>query len=113
MIFIFVTVCIVSQIEPRYVSTSRTSAVSIATTMPSSEATGDLARPNPETPRPWAFLDPSSVRSDDNVTELALMVGIRPAKLPFRVLLPYTHREEPRSGAVANDSFDLMWHAVW
>jgi Phosphate-selective porin O and P len=60
-----------------------------------------------------AYLDPSSTRSDDNVTELALMVGIRPAKLPFRVLLQYTHREEPRNVAVANDSLDLMWHAVW
>jgi hypothetical protein len=61
----------------------------------------------------FAWLEPSTAQTDDQVTELAAMVGWRPFKLPFRVLVQYTHRgEEPRV-AIANDSIDAMLHANW
>jgi hypothetical protein len=60
-----------------------------------------------------AYLDPSSTRLDDALIEVTAMVGYRPFKLPFRILLQFTHREEHKSVAIPNDSLDLMWHAVW
>jgi len=60
-----------------------------------------------------AWYDPSSVMPDDQVTEIAAMVGWRPFELPFRVLLQYTHREEEQKVSIPNDSVDLMIHAVW
>ena len=44
---------------------------------------------------------------------VAAMVGWRPFKLPFRVLVQYTHRNEEAGASYANDSVDAMLHAVW
>ena len=60
-----------------------------------------------------AWYEPSSAQTDDQVIELAAMVGWRPFKLPFRVLAQYTHREEEAKASYPNDSVDLMLHAVW
>ena len=60
-----------------------------------------------------AFLEPSSAQTDDQVIEMAAMVGWKPFALPFRVLLQYTHRNEEVRATYANDSVDLMLHAVW
>lgn len=60
-----------------------------------------------------AWYDPSSVMLDDQVVEVAAMVGWRPFELPFRVLLQYTHREEEQKVSIPNDSVDLMIHATW
>jgi len=60
-----------------------------------------------------AWYEPSSAQADDQVIELAGMVGWRPFKLPFRVLAQYTHREEERLISYPNDSVDLMLHAIW
>jgi hypothetical protein len=61
----------------------------------------------------FAYLEPSSAQSDDQVTEVAAMVGWKPFKLPFRVLVQYTHRGEEVRATYSNDSVDLMLHAVW
>lgn len=60
-----------------------------------------------------AFYEPSSAQTDDQVIEIAAMVGWRPFKLPFRVLAQYTHREEEARASYPNDSVDVMLHAVW
>jgi hypothetical protein len=60
-----------------------------------------------------AFFEPSTAQSDDTVIELTAMIGWRPFKLPFRVLLQYTHRQEEAGVAYDNDSVDLMLHARW
>lgn len=60
-----------------------------------------------------AFYEPSTAQTDDQVIEVAAMVGWRPFELPFRVLVQYTHREEESRASYANDSVDLMLHAVW
>lgn len=61
----------------------------------------------------FAFYEPSRAQADDTVTELAVMAGWRPFKLPFRVLAQYTHRDEERLVSYPNDSVDLMLHAIW
>lgn len=61
----------------------------------------------------FAFYEPSKAQADDTVNELAVMVGWRPFKLPFRVLAQYTHRDEERLVSYPNDSVDLMLHAIW
>lgn len=61
----------------------------------------------------FASYEPSRAQADDTVTELAVMAGWRPFKLPFRVLAQYTHREEERLVSYPNDSVDLMLHAIW
>ena len=60
-----------------------------------------------------AYYEPSSQQVSDQVTELTAMVGWRPFHLPFRVLAQYTHRGEEAAVGYANDSVDLMLHAVW
>lgn len=60
-----------------------------------------------------AWYEPSNAQTDDQVVELAAMIGWRPFKLPFRVLAQYTHREEEARASYPNDSVDLMIHAVW
>lgn len=60
-----------------------------------------------------AYYEPSSAQLVDQVTELTAMVGWRPFHLPFRVLAQYTHRGEEAPVGYANDSVDLMLHAVW
>ena len=61
----------------------------------------------------FAWYEPSAAQSDDQVMEMAGMVGWRPFELPFRVLLQYTHRNEEVRASYPNDSVDLMLHAVW
>lgn len=61
----------------------------------------------------FAWFEPSAAQVDDQVIELAAMVGWRPFKLPFRVLVQYTHRQEEPRAAYDNDSVDAMIHAVW
>lgn len=61
----------------------------------------------------FAFYEPSNAQTDDQVIEVAAMVGWRPFKLPFRVLVQYTHRNEETRANYANDSVDAMLHAVW
>lgn len=61
----------------------------------------------------FAWYEPSSAQTADQVTELAGMIGWRPFKLPFRVLVQYTHRGEEAGAAYDNDSVDAMLHAVW
>lgn len=60
-----------------------------------------------------AWYEPSTAQVQDQLIELAAMVGWKPFKLPFRVLAQYTHREEEQGVAFANDSVDVMLHAVW
>jgi hypothetical protein len=60
-----------------------------------------------------AFYEPSTAQLEDQVIEIAAMVGWRPFKLPFRVLAQYTHREEEKAASYPNDSVDVMLHAVW
>ncbi len=60
-----------------------------------------------------ALYDPSSAQTDDQVIEIAAMIGWKPFKLPFRVLAQYTHREEEPRASYPNDSVDVMLHAVW
>lgn len=60
-----------------------------------------------------AYYEPSMAQVDDQVIEVAAMVGWRPMKLPFRVLLQYTHRSEERRVSYPNDSVDAMIHARW
>lgn len=60
-----------------------------------------------------AYFEPSMAQVDDQVIEVAAMVGWRPMGLPFRVLLQYTHREEERRVSYPNDSVDAMLHARW
>jgi hypothetical protein len=61
----------------------------------------------------FAWYEPSSAQTADQVTEIAGMVGWRPFKLPFRVLVQYTRRGEETGAAYDNDSVDAMLHAVW
>ena len=61
----------------------------------------------------FAWYEPSVAQPDDQVIEMAGMVGWRPFELPFRVLLQYTHRNEEVRASYPNDSVDLMLHAVW
>lgn len=61
----------------------------------------------------FAWYEPSRAQTDDQVIELAAMVGWRPFRLPFRVLAQYTHRNEERLVSYPNDSVDLMLHAIW
>ncbi len=61
----------------------------------------------------FAYFEPSSAQPDDQVMEVAAMVGWKPFELPFRVLLQYTHRNEEARATYSNDSVDLMLHAVW
>ncbi len=61
----------------------------------------------------FAYFEPSSAQSDDQVMEFAGMVGWKPFELPFRVLLQYTHRNEEARATYSNDSVDVMLHAVW
>lgn len=61
----------------------------------------------------FAFYEPSNAQTDDQVIEIAAMVGWRPFELPFRVLVQYTHRNEETRAAFPNDSVDAMIHAVW
>lgn len=61
----------------------------------------------------FAWLEPSQVQADDQLMEIAAMIGWRPFKLPFRVVLQYTHREEERLASYPNDNVDMMIHAVW
>lgn len=61
----------------------------------------------------FAWLEPSQVQTDDQIMEIAAMIGWRPFKLPFRVVLQYTHREEEKKASYPNDNVDLMFHAVW
>jgi hypothetical protein len=60
-----------------------------------------------------AWYEPSSAQVQDQLTEIAGMVGWKPFKLPFRILAQYTHREEEQGVAFPNDSVDVMLHAVW
>ncbi len=60
-----------------------------------------------------AYYEPSSQQVSDEVTEFTAMLGWRPFRLPFRVLAQYTHRGEDAAVGYANDSVDLMLHAVW
>lgn len=60
-----------------------------------------------------AFFEPSTAQVDDQVIEIAAMIGWRPFELPFRVLAQYTHREEEKAASYPNDSVDVMIHAVW
>lgn len=61
----------------------------------------------------FAYFEPSAAQSDDQVMEVAAMVGWKPFELPFRVLLQYTHRNEEARSTYSNDSVDMMIHAVW
>lgn len=61
----------------------------------------------------FAWFEPSSAQTSDQNLELAGMVGWRPFKLPFRVLVQYTHRGEEAGAGYDNDSVDAMLHAVW
>lgn len=61
----------------------------------------------------FAFFEPSNAQTDDQVIEVAAMVGWRPFELPFRVLVQYTHRNEEARASYSNDSVDAMIHAVW
>ena len=61
----------------------------------------------------FAYFEPSAAQSDDQVMEVAAMVGWKPFELPFRVLLQYTHRNEEARATYSNDSVDVMLHAVW
>lgn len=61
----------------------------------------------------FAFYEPSAAQSDDQVMEIAAMVGWKPFELPFRVLVQFTHRNEEARATYSNDSVDLMLHAVW
>lgn len=61
----------------------------------------------------FAYFEPSVAQPDDQVMEVAGMVGWKPFDLPFRVLLQYTHRNEEARATYSNDSVDLMLHAVW
>jgi hypothetical protein len=60
-----------------------------------------------------AWYEPSSALPDDQVIELAAMVGWRPFEMPFRILLQYTHRTEEARVSIPNDSVDAMIHARW
>lgn len=60
-----------------------------------------------------AWYEPSTAQVQDQLVELAVMVGWKPFKLPFRVMAQYTHREEEKGVAFPNDSVDVMLHAVW
>lgn len=61
----------------------------------------------------YAWYEPSQVQTDDQLQEIAAMIGWRPFKLPFRVVLQYTHREEEKLASYPNDNVDMMIHAVW
>lgn len=61
----------------------------------------------------FAWFEPSNAQTDDQVIEVAAMVGWRPFELPFRVLVQYTHRNEEARATYSNDSVDAMIHAVW
>ena len=61
----------------------------------------------------FAFFEPSNAQTDDQVVEVAAMVGWRPFELPFRILVQYTHRNEEARATYSNDSVDAMIHAVW
>ncbi len=60
-----------------------------------------------------AWYEPSTAQVQDQVTEIAGMVGWKPFRLPFRVVAQYTHREEEAGVSYPNDSVDVMLHAVW
>jgi hypothetical protein len=60
-----------------------------------------------------ALYEPSTAQRDDVVVEATAMVGWRPFKQPFRVVLQFTHRDEETLVAYANESLDLMLHAAW
>lgn len=61
----------------------------------------------------FAFFEPSAAQADDQVIEVAAMVGWRPFDLPFRVLVQYTRRNEEARATYSNDSVDALIHAVW
>jgi hypothetical protein len=61
----------------------------------------------------FAWFEPSGAQTQDQIIEVAAMVGWRPFKLPFRVLAQYTHREEEAGVGYPNDSVDVMIHARW
>lgn len=60
-----------------------------------------------------AWYEPSAAQVQDQIVEVAAMVGWTPFKLPFRVLAQFTHREEEKGVAYPNDSVDVMIHARW
>jgi hypothetical protein len=61
----------------------------------------------------FAWFEPSGAQTQDQIIEVAAMVGWRPFKLPFRVIGQYTHREEEAGVGYPNDSVDVMIHARW
>jgi hypothetical protein len=60
-----------------------------------------------------AWYEPSTAQVQDQLIEVAGMVGWKPFKLPFRVLAQYTHRAEEQGVTFGNDSVDVLLHAVW
>lgn len=60
-----------------------------------------------------SYFEPSVAQVDDQLLELAGMVGYRFHDWPVRVMLQYTHREEARQVAVPNDSVDAMVQIAW
>ena len=61
----------------------------------------------------FAWYEPSTAQTQDQVMEFVAMVGWKPFKLPFRVVGQFTHREEEQGVGYPNDSVDVMLHAVW
>jgi hypothetical protein len=61
----------------------------------------------------YSFFEPSNVQVDDQVHEVAAMIGWRMRRAPLRVVLQYTHRSEEMAVSLGNDSVDLMLQASW
>jgi hypothetical protein len=61
----------------------------------------------------FAYLEPSDRQTLDATTELSVVVGYRPQRVPARLLLQYTVRGEEAGAALDNNSIEAMAQVVF
>jgi hypothetical protein len=61
----------------------------------------------------FAFLEPSTAQTNDQLNELAVMLGYRFKKVPMRIMVQYTHNGEEPAVAIDNDAIDAMVSVAW
>ncbi|MBK7859596.1 MAG: hypothetical protein IPJ65_13460 [Archangiaceae bacterium] len=61
----------------------------------------------------FGWYEPSTAQFDDRAWELNGLLAYRFKKVPLRVLLQYTHREEEPAVAIGNESIDAMVQVTW
>jgi hypothetical protein len=61
----------------------------------------------------FAWLEPSTAQTNDQVREITAMLGYRFKKVPLRFILQYTHNDEEAAVAIQNDQIDAMVSVVW